>query len=413
MSIDFDPITVRPLRRRFDPILLVIVGILAGLAIAIVKPWASSPTPEAPVQAVAVVRAPSISPTEPPTPTAAVAVAAPAVTTGLPAATWAEVAPIIKAHDQWGVRTIRVARRPSVGSPASPRFVERWTTTTPDSSTTEIAQAAPDDRSIVGLGITFPSKVDPLDIRVWRIHANDEAEWIDARPLQPADRDGSFTLVRSDPSGSARSWDAGQYRVDLLAADRLHSIAVEIPGRFESVPTPDDWPVPSESNLVPPNASDPSDVRAGLFATVDGGGVPLAAQPIALMSEEVAWRTAIARAGPIGGPVVATACLLRATGLGVMLTNHASIQLASVRRIAPDARFQASPMVGGISNTQGGTPWVAFAPRDGGAWPPGVYAITVQWTDSTGRHDKTWHVELRPGLLGSAVLRDAGGRPLG
>ena len=111
--------------------------------------------------------------------------------------------------------------------------------------------------------------------------------------------------------------------------------------------------------------------------------------------------------------MVATASLLRATGLGVMLTNHASIQLADVRRIAPDARFQAGPMVGGISNTQGGTPWVAFAPRAGGAWPPGVYAITVQWTDSTGRHDKTWHVELRPGLLGSAVLRDAGGRPLG
>ena len=160
-------------------------------------------------------------------------------------------------------------------------------------------------------------------MRIWRLHTNDQAEWIDARPLQPADRDGSFTFVRSDPSGSARSWEAGQYRVDLLAADRLYSIAVQIPGRFESVPTPDDWPVPTESNLVPPNVSDPSDVRAGPFATVDGGGVPLAAQPMALMSEEVAWRTAIAEAGPIGRPVVATAYLLRATGLGVMLTNHA------------------------------------------------------------------------------------------
>ena len=306
-----------------------------------------------------------------------------------------------------------MARRPSVGSPALPRFLERWTTTTPNSSTIEIAQVARDDQSVVGLGVTFPSKIEPLDMRIWRLHTNDQAEWIDARPLQPSDRDGSFTFVRSDPNGSARSWEAGQYRVDLLAADRLYSIAVQIPGRFESVPTPDDWPVPTESNLVPPNVSDPSDVRAGLFATVDGGGVPLAAQPMALMSEEVAWRTAIARAGPIGRPVVATAYLLRATGLGVMLTNHASIQLAGVRRIAPDARFQASPMVGGISNTQGGTPWVAFAPREGGAWPPGVYAITVQWTDSTGRHDETWHVELRPGLLGSAVMRDAGGRPLG
>ena len=409
MSIDFDPVTVQPARRRFDPVLFVILAIVAGLAIAIVKPWASSPTPDSPVPPVAI--APSVLPSEPPTLTPAAAVAAPAVTTGLPAATWAEVAPILKAHDQWGVRTILVARRPSVGSPALPRFLERWTTTTPDSST--IAQVARDDQSVVGLGVTFPSKIEPLDVRIWRMHTNDQAEWIDARPLQPSGRDGSFTFVRSDPSGSARSWEAGQYRVDLLAADRLYSIAVQIPGRFEGVPTPDDWPVPTESNLVPPNVSDPSDVRAGPFATVDGGGVPLAAQPMALMSEEVAWRTAITRAGPIGRPVVATAYLLRATGLGVMLTNHASIQLAGVRRIAPDARFQAGPMVGGISNTQGGTPWVAFAPREGGAWPPGVYAITVQWTDSTGRHDETWHVELRPGLLGSAVMRDAGGRPLG
>jgi len=413
VSIDFDPITVRPRRRRSDPVLIVITAIVAGLALAIVKPWASSPTPEAPVPSVAVARAPSVSPTEPPTPTPAAVVAAPAVTTGLPAATWAEVAPIIKTHDQWGVRAILVARRPSVGSPALPRFLERWTTMTPASSILGTAEVARDDQSVVGLGVTFPSEIEPLDMRIWRLHTNDQAEWIDARPLQPADRDGSFTFARSDPSGSARSWEAGHYRVDLLAADQLYSIAVQIPGRFGSVPTPDAWPLPTESDLVPPEASDPSEVRAGLFATVDGSGVPLAAQPMAMMSEEVAWRTAIARAGPIGRPVVATLFIPRATGLGVMLTNHVSVQAAGVRRIAPDARFQASPMLGGISNTQGGTPWVAFAPRDGGALPPGVYAVTVHWTDTAGSHDETWHVELRPGLLGSAVKRDAGGRPLG
>jgi hypothetical protein len=413
VSIDFDPITVRPRRRRFDPVLVVITAIVAGLAIAIFKPWASSPTPEAPVPPVAVVRAPSVSPTEPPTPTPATAVVAPAFASGLPAATWAEVAPVLKAHGQWGVRAILVVRRPSVGSPASPRFLERWTATTPTSSTLGTAEVARDDRSVVGLGVTFPPKIEPLDMRIWRLHTDDQAEWIDARPLQPADRDGSFTFVRSDPSGSARSWEAGHYRVDLLAADQLYSIAVQIPGRFGSVPTPDAWPLPTESALVPPEASDPSDVQAGLFATVDGGGVPLAAQPMALMSEEVAWRTATAGARPIGRPVVATAYIPRATGLGVMLTNHASIQLAGVRRIAPDARFQAGPMLGGISNTQGGTPWVAFGPQDGGALPPGVYAVTVHWRDAAGSHDETWHVELRPGLLGSGVKRDAGGRPLG
>jgi hypothetical protein len=95
-----------------------------------------------------------------------------------------------------------------------------------------------------------------------------------------------------------------------------------------------------------------------------------------------------------------------------MLTNHATVQAASVRRIAPDARFPTAPTLGGISELRGRTPWVAFAPRDGGALPPGVYAMTVRWTDPAGLHDETWHVELRPGLL-ATVMRDAGGRPLG
>ena len=412
MSFDFEPVTVAPRRRRFDPILLVILAIVAGLAVALVKPWASSPTPETPVAPVAVVPAPSVSPAGPPTPRPTTAVAAPAVTNGLPEATWAEVAPVIKTHDSWGVRAILVARRPSVGSPASPRFLERWTSTSPDSSTNEIAQVASDDQSVIGLGVTFPSKVEPLDMRIWRLHANDQAEWIDARPLQPADRDGSFTFLRPDPTGSARTWEAGTYRVDLLTADGLYSIAVGIPGRFGSVPAPDDWPAP-DARLVGPGDSDPSGVQNGPFATFDGRAISLVAQPGALMSDEQAWRSLIGEEGGQGPTTVAAAYVPRATGLGVMLTNHATVQTAVVRRIAPDAAFRAAPMLGGISEMRGRTPWVAFAPRDGGALPPGVYAMTVRWTDPAGFHDETWHVELRPGLLGSAVTRDAGGRPLG
>ena len=287
--------------------------------------------------------APSVSPTEPPTPRPTAAVAAPAVTTGLPAATWAEVAPVIKAHDQWGVRAILVARRPSVGSPASPRFLERWTTTTPNSSTIEIAQVARDDQSVVGLGVTFPSKIEPLDMRIWRLHTNDQAEWIDARPLQPADRDGSFTFVRSDPTGSARSWEAGHYRVDLLAADQLYSIAVQIPGRFGSVPTPDDWPV----DRCPARPDRRTATRRGCRTDPSrrsmAAAISLGAQPSELMSDEQAWRTLIGEAGGQGPTTVAAAYVPRATGLGVMLTNHATVQPASVRRIAPDARFPAAP----------------------------------------------------------------------
>jgi len=408
VSFDFDPVTVEPRRPRFDPVSLLALAIVAGLAIAIAKPWASSPTPNTPAPPVAVV----VSPTGSPAPRPSAATALPGIMTGVPAATWAEVAPVIKSHDHWGVRAILVARRPSVGAPALPRFLERWTTTTPNSSTLEIARVEHDDQSIVGLGVTFPSKTEPLDMRIWRLHTDDQAEWIDARPLQPADRDGSFTFVRSDPTGTARSWEAGHYRVDLLAADRLYSIAVEIPGRFGSVPTPDDWPT-TDARLIGPEDSDPSKVHNGPFVTFDGTAISLVAQPSELMSDEQAWRALIGEAAAQGPVKVAAAYLPRATGLGVMLTDHATVQLAIVRRIAPDARFLAGPVLGGISNTRGRTLWVAFAPGNGGAWPPGVYAMTVYWTDPAGSHDETWHVELRPGPPGRALTRDAGGRPLG
>ncbi len=134
---------------------------------------------------------------------------------------------------------------------------------------------ARNDEEIVALGITFPPDIEPLDMRIWRLHANEQVEWIDARPLAPADRDGSFTFVRSDPTGGAEPWLAGHYRVDLLAADQLYSIAVQIPDRSGTVPAPDDWPSATEADLIGPGLSDPSGVRAGPFATVDGRGVPV------------------------------------------------------------------------------------------------------------------------------------------
>ena len=139
---------------------------------------------------------------------------------------------MIEARDVWGVRAILLARRQNLGSGPDPRFKELWSRTSPDSSTVEIARVARNDEEIVALGITFPPDVEPLDMRIWRLHANEQVEWIDARPLAPADRDGSFTFVRSDPTGGALAWAAGHYRVDLLAADQLYSIAVQIPDRF-------------------------------------------------------------------------------------------------------------------------------------------------------------------------------------
>ena len=193
-------------------------------------------------------------------------------------------------------------------------------------------------------------------------------------------------------TASYEPWPPGSYRIDVLAADGIHRIAADLPGPSGRVPPPDVRSVELRG-LVTPAESDPSSIRVGLFATVDGLGVSLPAPEAGPLDEDAAWRDVV-RAG---GDVVATAYLPRATGLGVMLTPNAVVERATLDRIAPKGPFTAPRAQSGISESKNQTPDVYFAAPDAAPWPPGVYAITVSWTDATGSHTGTWHVELRPG----------------
>ena len=148
---------------------------------------------------------------------------------------------------------------------------------------------------------------------------------------------------------------------------------------------------------MPLASSDPSAVLSGPFATVDGEGLPLDVTPVDPLDETSAWAASEAPGSLVRRPTIVRVFLPRATGLGVMLTSHARIQSAGIARLAPDANLAPSTEVGGVSFNHGGTPWVGFAAPGGGAWPPGVYALTVSWSDGDGTHKDTWHVELRPG----------------
>ena len=396
MSVDFEPVKLGPPPRRVDPVRLVIAAVLVGLALAIAKPWTPTVGPNVPLPSTAVVP-PSLSSTARPTSVPTSRAARTTDATGIPAPTWAELAAVIEPHDRLGIRAIVIARRPSVGTPAAPRFEERWARAIRDLDGGDTAYISHDELSIVALGLTAPPDAVPLDVRIWRLHARDELEWIDTRPLEPNHPVGALTFTRAGAAGSTTpAWAPGRYRVDVLAEDGIHRIAVEIPGRFGNVPAPEEW-APAQSNLVGPDESDPSGVQIGPFATVDGIGLSLAVGRRDLMSDEEAWRAVVEDEAIGARSSVASVFLPRATGLGVMLTSHASVSLATVQRIAPDTRFFAAPIIGGISELRGRTPWIAFAPRAGGIWPPGVYAITVRWTDPAGSHAGTWHLELRPG----------------
>ncbi|HEU5224788.1 MAG TPA: hypothetical protein VFV29_03205, partial [Actinomycetota bacterium] len=183
---------------------------------------------------------------------------------------------------------------------------------------------------------------------------------------------------------------------DLLRKGRIDRIRVGIADSTGTVPDPSRWPV-TETKLVTATRSDPSAVRFGLFATVDGFAVPLPVAQSRPLDEVDAWNAS--RSAPLAGiaPQVVTAFLPRATGLGVMLTSHASVELAVLSRLAPSPLVPVPPVRGGISDLQGRTPYVVFEGPDGRALEPGVYALSVSWKDAGGLHASTWHVELRPG----------------
>jgi hypothetical protein len=243
------------------------------------------------------------------------------------------------------------------------------------------------------LGVTSPRDEVPRDVRIWRIHQFDQLEWIDASPIASEPSDASLLFIRPGLDGDTLTpWQPGQYRAEVLLADGIHRLWILVPDPFGVVPPLDTWT--QDRPAIEASASDPSAITTGLFATVDGVGIPLPARQTGQLDDDAAWLDLSDGAND----VIATAYLPRASGLGVMLTSHAAVSSATIQRLAPEARFDAPEAIGGISESQGGTPYVLFAAPDGTTWTPGVYAISVAWSDGAGAHVGTWHVELRPGV---------------
>jgi hypothetical protein len=382
-----------------------VVVLVVALAAAVVKPWESGGPAAAgvgPSFVAVAATAPASGGTAPPIasarPRATLAPTVPAT----PPPTWADFGPVAN-HDALGIMAILVSQGAFLGQPAPPRYAERWGPWTPGAADGEIAVVQSDDQAIVALGVTVPTGQVPQDLRIWHARGDGELEWVDAHAILGGPKDGALLFARPGVAGSAfTSWAAGRYRVDLLVDGAVERIAIVVPDRFGNDPVPGDPPQATLAGLIKPTASDPSSVPFGLFATVDGTGVPLSAAAGGLLGEAAAWLDVLSgprRSSPFG---VSEAYLPRATGLGVMMTSHAAISAATIHRLAPDPGLPAQEMLGGVSYLHGGTPWVVFAGPSGGVWPAGVYALTVSWSDTTGAHTNTWHVELRPGPLGAA-----------
>ena len=241
-----------------------------------------------------------------------------------------------------------------------------WSRPVRGTADVQIVDIPTEDRSIAALGVTFPPGDAPLDARIWRLHEGGQLEWIDARPVLGVAPDDTMLLVQPDVGvRPTAAWTGGTYRIDSLVGDGVRRITIRIPGRFGSrIPPPDAWPAPP-ADLIAAKDGDPSVTRQGPFALVDGVSVALSSTSGPPLDEAAEWRQALASDRP--SAPVAIVHLPRATGLGVMFTEHAVVTSATIRRLAPDDRLEAEPAIGGVSSLHGRTPYLVFTPVGEGA----------------------------------------------
>ena len=395
-SAEFKPIKLGPRRRRIDPVAVGLGVVVAALMLAVVKPWGG----DAPVIAAVPSSAPPTSSAQPPVISTRGALVPP---------TWSDVLPVISRRTEWGIRTIVIgaasapsSATPSVATPSSvgsKRYSERWVAAGLNGLDHGSAVMNGGDGAIVALGVTFPQSETPLAVRIWLDHAGGEIEWMDAQPIDTVPARGAYLFLRRSVAGAAvRSWGPGRYRVDVLLGGGIRRITVEIPDRSGVVPDPAPWPNDDPRAGVF-NASGLNGLPLGLFAEAGGVMVPLASSSGPVLDETRAWLDVDpAATGPEPRSFVARTFQQHAVRLGVVLPPGSTVRSAVLRRLAsPDANGE-SPVYG-FNGSGSATSFVAVARTSGGAWRPGVYALSVAWSDGDGAHDRTWHVELRPGPL--------------
>ena len=413
MSVEFEPVKIGQPRRRLDAVSIGAVVVAIALAAAILKPWnVGSEAGDAGAAAEASAQpAGSTAGTASLTgPHSTAEVALPRILRSGSASspTWADIEPVVRRHEDWGIRAIVIksstdaAPSASGSASANQRFAERWIPLTFD-AVEPSAYVDSSDRSIVALGITFPTSHTPLDVRIWRV-GSAGLEWVDTAALDSLPSGGGFLYARPGiVGGSTQAWAAGTYRVDVLVDGSIRRFGVTIPDRFSNVPAPSGRPsLRDVGELIDPGKAPLPDLPIGLFATVDGVAVPLPADEGPPLDEAAAWLDVDPGTRRAPRRFVAAEYLPRANGLGVMLPPGSVVQSASIARLAPEPLAAVPQQVEDGAATGAPASHVLFHAPDGRAWVPGTYQLSVVWADADGLHDRSWHAELRPGPLQSA-----------
>jgi hypothetical protein len=410
VSVEFEPVKLGPRRRRVDPVAIAALIVAIGLVAAVLKPWnAGAAAGSAAGSAAAPSGFDSLSG---PRATALPPPSRPVTASTASLASWDDVRTVVRPHDAWGIRTIVAV--PSLGlAPTRQRFAEVWDAIPdPDGSRgSPTVDIEPNDQTVVAIGITFPASHTPLDARIWLVHP-DRLEWVDAKAMAPDPSGGAFLYQLVTGSDSVQNWGAGRYRIDVLVDGAVRRFGFTLPNRFEIVPDRPEPPAVA-GPLIDPRGGALPDLPTGLFVTVAGVSIPLPADEGPPLDEAAEWLNVDRHPGTDRPPrsFVAAVFLPATTGLGVTLPAGSVVQDSVVHRLAPAPLPSDPELVVDPNASAPPTAGVLYRASGGGAWPPGVYEISVVWAEADVVHDWSWHLELRPGPVrqGPALLAAARG----
>ncbi len=383
-----------------DPVLIGALAVVIGLVAAVVKPWTAGGEPADGGQGVAFGTS-STSATTPPISSAAPSPPAPAVprivqpVNTASFATWDAVRAAIRPHDSWGIRAI-VSGPASLLAPVGDlHYEDVWNGLVPAARGVPSVDIEPNDQTVVAIGITFPPSHTPIDARVWLEHP-DRLEWIDTQAIEASPSRGGFLYRVVGGDGSVQNWAAGRYRIDVLVDGAIRRFGFTLPNRFEIVPDGAEPPAWLAGLVDPAGGALPS-LPIGAFLTTGGASIPLPADAGPPLTDSGAWLDVDPATGRAPRSHVSAVFAPEATGLGVILPAGSVVRASTILRLAPGPLPAEPARVGDDETSNRQTAHVLYRSPDGGAWTPGVYRLSVAWTDSTGRHDRSWHIELRPG----------------
>ena len=300
--------------------------------------------------------------------------------------TWSDVAPVVTRHPAWGIRTIVAGETPAPdgssagGVRALRRALVRGHRTAGGLSGGRRGLHGP----VVALGITFPPEEAPLDVRIWKRSRRRRAG-VDGRApggRRPGARREPVRPARRRPARPCSTWEPGQYRADVLVGGRIKRIDIDVTTTFGDLPLTAALGSHHRCRAawIPPRSS--SCPRA--CSSRRGGERVDPVRPVPSSTGTAPGWTSIARSRPRVRAVRRAGVPTRARPIsGSSCRPSRRSTTTDVQRLAPsgDSTDGVRQMALGSA---GSVSFVAFAPRDGSAWKPGVYALTVAWDDADG-----------------------------